>query len=237
MVSSFEQSVPCKKWGPYISVRKRCRLSVALALTSVTLFIPSAYGQSPANLPGSSDTEVAAAQVSQFSKLEKKFLPEKPRPTDLGDEVAALVADNADLREQLRKLDEQEKDQLEQQRVMLEQQRVMMELVDRLQKRLDGSTVAEESRPAEPPSPGEAGGDLALSSSKVGASLSSLRAPQGDANTADDRYKDAIILLDSGEHAKIPFQLRFTNISQFRYLNTLATNDNFTDHLGIVRPV
>ena len=31
------------------------RLSVALALTSATLFVTSAYGQSPANNPGSPD--------------------------------------------------------------------------------------------------------------------------------------------------------------------------------------
>ncbi len=66
------------------------RLSVALALMSATLFMTSAYGQSPANPPaGSLDNEVAAAQGSLFSKPEKVFLPEKPHPIDLEDEVAS----------------------------------------------------------------------------------------------------------------------------------------------------
>ena len=182
-----------------------------------------AYGQSLANPPESADKTVASAQVPLLSKLEKESLPEKPRPMDLEDKIAAVMADNAAVREELSRMEEQQK--------------ALLALVDRLERRLDGSTVAEVSPPAQPPDPAAATESLALSPPRAGASLSSLRAPQGDTNTADDRYKDAIILLDSGEHAKIPFQLRFTNISQFRYLNTLASNDTFTDHLGTVRPV
>jgi len=37
-------------------------LTVALTLTSVTLFVTSAYGQSPATPPGSQDNEVATAR-------------------------------------------------------------------------------------------------------------------------------------------------------------------------------
>ena len=117
------------------------RLSVALALMSVTLSMTSAYGQSPANPPGSPDNDVAAAQGTQFSKPEKKFLPEKPRPIDLEQEVATVMADNAAVREQLRKMEEQ--------------QRTLLELVDQLQRRLEGSTVADVPRPAQPPGPAE----------------------------------------------------------------------------------
>src|SRR5258707_14509787 len=117
------------------------RLTVALALTSVTLFVASAYGQSSATPPDSPGYEVAAAQGSQLSNPEKKFLPEKPRPIDLEDKVAAVVADNAAVRGQLRKMEEQ--------------QRGLLGLGDRLQRRLEGSPVAEVSRTAPPTWPAD----------------------------------------------------------------------------------
>ncbi len=200
------------------------RLTVALALTSVTLFVTSAYGQSPATPPGSHDNEVAAAQASLFSKPEKKFLPEKPRPIDLEDEVAAVIADNAAVREQLRKMEEQQK--------------TLLELVDRLERRLDGSTVAEVLPPAQPPDPAEATESLVLPPPKKGTSLSSLRSALLDSDGTDDRYQDGIVLVKTSDQAKIPFMLKFVdNVTQFRYLNTLATNYTFTDHLGNVLPV
>ena len=199
------------------------RLTVALALTSVTLFVTSAYGQSSATPPDSPGNEVAAAQGSQLSNPGEKFLPEKPRPIDLEDKVAAVMADNAAVREQLRKMEEQ--------------QRALLELVDRLQRRLEGSPVADVSRPAQPPGPAEAAEDLALSTPEAGASLSLPPATPAQATATDHRYNEGIVLAETGEDAKIPFQLKFTNIAQFRYLNTLASNDTFTDHLGNVRPV
>ncbi len=120
------------------------RLSVALALTSVTLFMTSAYGQSPANTPGSPGNQAAATQVSQLGKPGNSFLVQKPRPIDLEAEVATVKADNAAIREQLRRMEEQ--------------QRALLELVDQLQKRLGGPTVAEVLRPAPPLSPAEAAG-------------------------------------------------------------------------------
>ena len=35
----------------------------------------------------------------------------------------------------------------------------------------------------------------------------------------------------------MPFLLRFNNNTQLRYLNTLSSDDTFTDHLGVVREV
>src|SRR5262245_65871298 len=81
-------------------------LSISLALASVMLFAPSAYGQSSGSLPG-----------------------------DLETEVSVVKAENAALREQLRKIEEQ--------------QRAMLELINRLQQRLDGPPIAEAPHPAE----------------------------------------------------------------------------------------
>jgi hypothetical protein len=188
------------------------------------LFVTSAYGQSSATPPDSPGNEVAAAQGSQLSNPGGKFLPEKPRPIDLEDKVAAVMADNAAVREQLRKMEEQQK--------------TLLELVDRLERRLDGSTVAEVSPPAQPPDPAEATESLVLSPPKKGTSLSSLRSALLDSDATDDRYQDGIVLVKTSDQAKIPFMLKFVdNVTQFRYLNTLATNYTFTDHLGNVLPV
>jgi len=65
-----------------------------------------------------------------------------------------VIADNAAVREQLRKMEEQQK--------------TLLELVDRLERRLDGSTVAEVSPPAQPPDPAEATESLVLSPPKKG---------------------------------------------------------------------
>ena len=35
----------------------------------------------------------------------------------------------------------------------------------------------------------------------------------------------------------MPFLLKFNLNTQFRYLNTLSSDDTFTDHLGVVRDV
>ena len=73
------------------------RLSVALTLTSATLLMTSAYGQSPANPPGSPDNQAAAAQVSQSGKPEDGFPIKTPRSIDLDAEVATVKAENAAL--------------------------------------------------------------------------------------------------------------------------------------------
>ncbi len=73
------------------------KASVAVALASVTSFTTSAFGQS---LAGDS------------------------KPKDLPSEIEAVKAENAVIRELLRK--------------MAEQQRILLEQVDRLQRRLDG---------------------------------------------------------------------------------------------------
>jgi len=64
------------------------RLTVAWQLTSSNVVRDFAYGQSPASPPDSPRNEVTAAQGPRLSNPEKKFLPEKPRPIDLGVKVA-----------------------------------------------------------------------------------------------------------------------------------------------------
>lgn len=200
--------------------RAYVRLSIVLAFTSVTLFMPSVYGQSPATRAGSSDNKVAAAQGPRISNPEKKVVAEGSRPSDLENEVAAMKAENAAVREQLRKMEEQQK--------------AMLELVDGLRRRLDGSAIANagtvqplNTGPAtEGPAPSTAAG---FGSSRP---VSSRPRPKDD-----DRYQDGIVIWETPEDAKVPFLLKFNNNTQLRYLNTLSANDSFNDHLGIVREV
>ena len=62
------------------------------------------------------------------------------------------------------------------------------------------------------------------------------QAPDGKPEK-EDRYQDGIIIYQNSDDAKVPFLLKFNNNTQIRYLNTLSSNDTFTDHLGVVREV
>ena len=104
-------------------------LRVALALTAVTLFTASASGQSPASPPANADKETVAAEGSRLDNKENKVAAETPRPNDIESQVADVKAENAALRESLRKMEEQQK--------------ALLEMVGRLQHRVDGATTAE----------------------------------------------------------------------------------------------
>jgi hypothetical protein len=61
----------------------------------------------------------------------------------------------------------------------------------------------------------------------------SVPAPQTD----DERYRDGIVIWQTPDDAKVPFLLNFNVNTQIRYLNTLNSNEAFTDHLGNVHEV
>jgi hypothetical protein len=52
-----------------------------------------------------------------------------------------------------------------------------------------------------------------------------------------ERYVDGIIIAQTADNAKVPFLLRFNNNTQIRYLNSLSSDQTFTDHLGNIREV
>jgi len=179
------------------------RASVVLALTSVTLFPTTAFGQTPEG--------TVAAQDSK----------PKDQPSDSG----AVQTENLALRELLRKVEEQQK--------------ILLEQVDRLQRQLDASAPADPSvvsRPGDPPTTA----DTALNvpppvTDSAGAAFqpASVAATQNN----DERYRDGMVIWQTPEDAKVPFLLNFNINTQLRYLNTLSSDDEFTDHLGVVREV
>jgi hypothetical protein len=208
---------------------------VALTLTSVTLLAGSAFGQSPATRPDSRQKDVAAAQEPRSSNpeipasepkpsgTENRVAAEEPRPNDLQGEVETLKTENTAVREQLRRMEEQQK--------------VLLELVERLQRRLDGAASAEVSGIAPPP--GSAPGADASAPSTMAANAS-VPSPPVSTQTEprdDDHYQDGITIWKNSDDAKVPFLLRFNVNTQVRYLNTLNSKETFTDHLGVVRDV
>ncbi len=138
--------------------------------------------------------------------------------SELESDVAALKAENAAVREQLRRMEEQQK--------------ALLELVDRLQRRLDGTEVAPEAAAATVPGTTQAGEAPAPSTAAAEISV-----PTPLSARILDRYEDGIVIGQTPDDAAVPFLLRFNNNTQVRYLNTTSSNDTFTDHLGVVRDV
>lgn len=198
-------------------------------LLALSLLAISAVGQSPATKPNSIDKGIAAAQEPSLRNLENKAaaaepnagseenrVPAKePKSDDLKNEIEKVKAENAAVRELLHKMEEQQKTLLEQ--------------VDRLQRRLDGTTATNASAPA--------ANANTLPAVTNPASPSLPPAPVAAPQANDERYQDGIIIWKTPDDAKIPFLLRFNNNTQIRYLNTTSSNDTFTDHLGVVREV
>jgi hypothetical protein len=221
------------------------KLSFVSALAFVPLMATSAFGQSPANKPNSTDKIIAAAaQEPRLGNSENKITAaepkpgvgdsnttaaEKPKREDLKDEIDSVKAENAAVRELLRKMEEQQKTLLDQ--------------VDRLQRRLDGNTATDASiagKPGVAPSTGDATVPAANAVNSPPpatnpATTATQPAPAPQANP--ERYGQGIVIWQTPDDAKVPFLLNFNINTQLRYLNTLNSKETFTDHLGVVRDV
>ena len=201
-------------------IRAYIKFVVIITLSSVMLFPASVFGQSSTTR---SDTQQrdGAASDAKVSRPENKVAAEEPRPNEVLNELSALKAENAAFREVLRKMEEQQKTLLEQ--------------VERLTKRLDGATTADAPLNGQALSPTANDANTAVASNSDNAS--SQPRPAQDDQPKGGFYNDGMILWQTSDDAKVPFLLRFTNNTQVRYLNTLSSNDTFTDHLGVVREV
>lgn len=220
-------------------------LSVGFALASVAFFTTSAFGQSPAARPNDPDKEAAAAHGSRSGNSEKKDATSETIPgndenkvvaeekkDDLQGEVAAMKAENAAVREQLRRMEEG-------QRILIEQLNVLRRRLDRsaasdvsAANRSTGSLATADASPpdADAASNNPQSGTDAANNSAQPASVKSKQA-------TDDRYQDGIIIWKTSDDAPVPFLMRFNNNTQVRFLNTQSSDGTFTDHLGVVREV
>jgi hypothetical protein len=126
---------------------------------------------------------------------------------------------------------------------MEEGQKILIEQLDRMRRRLDRTSDAStKTKPA-----------LTLGDMPAPTTGSSTGSPDGADVAADDedadaqaapvkqnreeRYQDGMIIWKTADDSPVPFMLRFNDDTQLRYLNTLASDKTFTDHLGVVREV
>ena len=142
------------------------------------------------------------------------------KPKDLENEVANLKADNAAVREQLRKVEEQQK--------------ALLDQFERLLRRLDGppAQVATKATDGTVPLTNPPNGPASTDAENTAAPPAPVQEPE-----KEDRYQDGIVIWQNSDDSKVPFLLKFNNNTQVRYLNTINSKDTFTDHLGVVREV
>jgi hypothetical protein len=69
------------------------------------------------------------------------------------------------------------------------------------------------------------------------AGASEQPAPTAAPSSISDRYRDGMIIWETAADASVPFLLKFNINTQLRYLNTLDSDESFTDHLGGIREV
>jgi TolA-binding protein len=208
--------------SPFVNV------SVALALMSATVLTASAAGQSPAARQHSK----ATVPESTSGSAGKKAAADASKSKDLESELEAMKMENAAVRDLLRKMEEQQK--------------ILLEQVDSLRRRLDAGAATDASTAAQPIVP------LAPPEALVSAAPAAPTTPQpatASAATspppstvaaqaaAAERYRDGMVIWQTAEDASVPFLLKFNVNTQLRYLNTLSSDETFTDHLGVVRDV
>jgi len=139
----------------------------------------------------------------------KRLLTETTGSGDLAADVAAMKAENAAVKEQLLRMEEGQK--------------ILIEQLDSLRQQFDRNIAANVSPEGSP--------------RVKDAADAAAKAASANQNKDPSRYEDGIIIWQTSDDAKVPFALRFNNNTQLRYLNTLDSNDSFTDHLGNVREV
>src|SRR3954464_3921506 len=108
---------------PMLSKCKFTTFPSGLALVSLTLLTSSVLGQTPAARSDKQEKQVAAVKLpdsvpvapsSTAAKPESTPDADDPKTKDVKDELEAMKAENAAVREQLRKMEETQKATLEQ---------------------------------------------------------------------------------------------------------------------------
>ncbi|HKE56948.1 MAG TPA: hypothetical protein VKB46_09610, partial [Pyrinomonadaceae bacterium] len=177
---------------------------------------------------GSRQSNSDSASEPKPGKPENKAAADDPGPNEVQVELTNLKAENTAVRELLRKMEEQQK--------------ALMDQVNRLQRRLDGGTSAESEANHQESSPAslqtaDGAEPLTNAAPATDAENASAQPPPVKQQEKEDRYRDGIIIYENPDDAKVPFLLKFNNNTQIRYLNTLNSDQTFTDHLGVVRDV
>jgi len=193
------------------------KLSFVVALAA--FFTTSAPAQTVATVTSEAKTGIAFARGPRGARPIVANTPvpapaKTPTPDDVEDQIAAMKAENAAVREQLKKMEENQK--------------ALLETLDRMQRRLDG-VVAEKAEPDPAATDARPGSADPSSTTVASAAPAKQKAPE--------RYQEGIVIWKTPDEDRVPFMLRLNGVTQFRYLNTLNSDDTYTDHLGVVREV
>ena len=194
------------------------------AMVTMSVSVGFTNGQSASAPPGNNQQPVAVLQPKPSP--ETKATPQDATAGDLQTEVNSLKAENAAVREMLKKMEDKQKTLLEQ--------------VERLQKRLDApattnAQAADQSQATnKPPVADDPGPNVPPPYAVLGPPPGQPVAKQ---TSNESRYQDGIVIWKTADDSPVPFLMRFNNNTQLRYLNTLSSTDSFTDHLGNVHEV
>ncbi len=140
---------------------------------------------------------------------------------NLASEVTALKTDNIALREQLNKVEEQQK--------------MLLEVVNDLRQRLGSPATPIAGDPSSYSQQNFAAvRELKTSVTEVAVPRDRATQPQSVSvpQAIENRYRDGIIIGEAPEGAEVPFLLRLQGTTQVRYINTISSQETFTDHLG-----
>ena len=145
---------------------------------------------------------------------------------NLTSEVTALKTENISLREQLNRVEEQQK--------------MMLEVVNDLKQRLGSPATPIVGGPSSSSQQNFAAArELATSVTDIAAPPAPVAQPQSVSalQAIENRYRDGIIIREAPEGAEVPFLLRLQGTTQVRYINTISSQNTFTDHLGVTYAV
>ncbi len=140
---------------------------------------------------------------------------------NLAGEVTALKTDNIALREQLNRVEEQQK--------------LLLEVVNDLRQRLGSPATPIVGDPLSSSQQNFAATrELATSVSNIPVPRDPAAQPQSVSaiQAISNRYRDGIIIGEAPEGAEVPFLLKLQGLTQVRYINSLSSQETFTDHLG-----
>jgi hypothetical protein len=163
-----------------------------------------------------------------FAALAYSQVPAVQANSSLENDVSTLKSENAALRDELQKVEQQ--------------QLMLLEVVNDLKQRL-GSTAGPMKAVLDPAEAQKSSTLAAVALRNAIHNLSPAQPallveptpnpqPKSVQQTILERYRDGIIIGQAPEDAEVPFLLRFQGTTQVRYLNTLDSKDTFTDHLG-----
>ncbi len=173
--------------------------------------------------PRSRRTSIVLALILWADSARGQTQP--PAASNVESELLLLRTENGVIREQLKQLEER--------------QETLVGLIEQLQRRLDGTaTPVAYTPPAPPPMPAPVTPDPnPPAQTPQPAKVPPAPAAPDQNIAAQDPYADSIVLVKTRDDARIPILLRLWDVTQIRYTNTELGNDDYTDHLGAVRPV